>query len=107
MLGGTYPSKPRSAYAKSCTIKVPCAFARFTISVRNDVAARARRRAKDLGTSQSAWFTSVAERELDASESSTDYIARINATVSVTSDDTTDFARIAARRTLETDDTSW
>src|ERR1700722_19801783 len=35
MLGGMYPSKPRSAYAKSCTIKVPCAFARFTISVRN------------------------------------------------------------------------
>jgi hypothetical protein len=82
-------------------------YTKITISVRNDVAARARRRAKELGTSQSAWFTSVAERELDASESSTDYIARINATVSVTSDDTTDFARIAARRTLETDDTPW
>jgi hypothetical protein len=77
-------------------------YTKITISVRNDVAARARRRIKELGTNQSAWFNSVAERELDASQSSADYIARIDATVE--GDDTVDFAREAARRTLTNDD---
>ena len=81
-------------------------FTKITISVRNDVAARARRRAKELGTSQSAWFNSAAERELNASESSVDYIARIDATVEA-GDDTFEFARLAASRTLEGDDTGW
>lgn len=90
------------------TVRKASEYTKITISVRNDVAARARRRIKELGTNQSAWFNSVAEKELDASQSSADYIARIDATVGAGGDDTIEFAREAARRTLaHGDDTEW
>ncbi len=86
------------------SVRKPSEYTKITISVRNDVVARARRHIKELGTNQSAWFNSVAERELDATESSADYIARIDATVGASGDDSTDFAREAARRTVQSDD---
>jgi len=90
------------------TMRKASEYTKITISVRNDVAARARRRIKELGTNQSAWFNSVAEKALDASQSSADYIARIDATVGTGGDDTIEFAREAARRTLaKGDDNEW
>ena len=79
-------------------------YTRITISLRNDVATRVRRRIKELGTDQSEWFNAVAERELDAGESSVDFIARIDATVAANGDDTLDFAWEIARRTLTNGD---
>ncbi len=83
-------------------------FMKITISVRRDVVARANRRAKELGTNRSAWFNQVAERDLDATNSSVDVIARINAVVAANENDTIDFARAAANRLLaDGDDTEW
>jgi hypothetical protein len=81
---------------------------KITISVRSDVVARANRRAKELGTNRSAWFNQVAERDLDATNSSVDVIARINAVVAANENDTIDFARAAANRLLAGgNDTEW
>jgi hypothetical protein len=83
-------------------------FMKITISVRSDVVARANRRAKELGTNRSAWFNQVAERDLDATNSSVDVIARINAVVAANENDTIDFARAAANRLLAGgNDTEW
>ena len=83
-------------------------FVKITISVRRDVVARATRRAKELGTNRSAWFSQVAERDLDASNSSVDVIARINAVVAASENDALDFARAAALQLLANgDDTEW
>lgn len=83
-------------------------FMKITISVRRDVVARANRRVKELGTNRSAWFSQVAERDLDTTNSSVDVITRINAVVAANENDTIDFARAAANRLLaDGDDTEW
>ena len=83
-------------------------FVKTTISVPSEVYARATRRAKELGTSRSAFFADAAEKELDAANTSTGVIDRINAVVDAVNDDTLEFTTAAARRLLAKDDrTKW
>jgi metal-responsive CopG/Arc/MetJ family transcriptional regulator len=79
-------------------------FVKTTISVPSEVYARATRRAKELGTSRSAFFTKAAEKELDAANTSAGIIDRINAVVDAVNDDTIAFTTTAARRVLAKDD---
>ena len=79
-----------------------------TISVPSEVYARATRRAKELGTSRSAFFAGAAEKELDAANTSAGVIDRINAVVDAVKDDTIEFTTSAARRLLAKDNgTKW
>ncbi len=83
-------------------------FVKTTISVPSEVYARATRRAKELGTSRSAFFAGAAERELDAANTSEGVIERINAVVDAVRDDTMEFTATVARRRLAKDDgTKW
>lgn len=83
-------------------------FVKTTISVPSEVYARATRRAKELGTSRSAFFAGAAEKELDAANTSAGVIDRINAVVDAVKDDTIEFTLTAARRLLVKDDgTKW
>ncbi len=83
-------------------------FVKTTISVPSEVYARATRRAKELGTSRSAFFAGAVEKELDATHTSVDVIDRINAVVDAVSDDTREFTEAASRRLLaKDDDTKW
>jgi len=83
-------------------------FVKTTISVPSEVFARATRRAKELGTTRSAFFSNAVARELDATPSSPSVIERINAVVDAVNDDTAALVREAARRRLaEEDDTTW
>jgi len=83
-------------------------FVKTTISVPIEVYARATRRAKELGTSRSAFFASAVKKELEAANSSAGVIDRINAVVDAVNDDTSEFSRTAARRQLTKDDgTKW
>ncbi len=101
-------SRQLSMTSYTGTMNKTSEFMKITISVRRDVVARANRRAKELGTNRSAWFNQVAERDLDATNSSVDVIARINAVVAANENDTIDFARAAANRLLaDGDDTEW
>ena len=69
---------------------------------------RARRGAKELGTSRSAFFAGAAEKELDAANTSAGVIDRINAVVDAVKDDTIEFTAAAARRLLAKDGgTKW
>ena len=83
-------------------------FVKTTISVPIEVYARATRRAKELGTSRSAFFASAAEKELEAANTSVGVIDRINAVVDAVNDDTSEFSSAAAHRLLAKDDgTKW
>ena len=83
-------------------------FVKTTISVPSEVYARATRRAKELGTSRSAFFAGAAEKELDAANTSAGVIDRINAVVDAVKDDTIEFTTSAARRLLAKDNgTKW
>ncbi|MGA7835662.1 MAG: hypothetical protein WCA31_10700 [Acidimicrobiales bacterium] len=83
-------------------------FVKTTISVPSEVYARATRRAKELGTSRSAFFSGAVEKELDAMRTSVDVIDRINAVVDAINDDTREFTEVASRRQLAKDDsTKW
>jgi hypothetical protein len=83
-------------------------FVKTTISVPSEVYARATRRAKELGTSRSAFFAGAAEKELDAANTSAGVRDRINAVVDAVNDDTIEFTTMAARRLLAKDDaTKW
>ena len=83
-------------------------FVKTTISVPGEVYARATRRAKELGTSRSAFFADAAEKELNATQTSVDVIDRINSVVDAVNDDTREFTEAASRRQLEKDDgTKW
>ncbi len=83
-------------------------FVKTTISVPSEVYARATRRAKELGTSRSAFFAGAAEKELDAANTSAGVLDRINAVVDAVNDDTIEFTTTAARRLLAKDDaTKW
>jgi metal-responsive CopG/Arc/MetJ family transcriptional regulator len=83
-------------------------FVKTTISVPSEVYARATRRAKELGTSRSAFFADAVEKELDAATTSPDVIERINAVVDAVADDAKEFVREATRRLLaKDDDTKW
>jgi metal-responsive CopG/Arc/MetJ family transcriptional regulator len=83
-------------------------YVKTTISVPSEVFARATRRAKELGTSRSAFFSDAVEKELDAATTSGDVIDRINAVVVAVGDDTTEFTTTAAHRLLAKDDgTKW
>jgi metal-responsive CopG/Arc/MetJ family transcriptional regulator len=79
-------------------------YVKTTISVPSEVYARATRRAKELGTSRSAFFSDAVEKELDSANTSADVIERINAVVDAVKDDTVEFATTAARRRLTKDD---
>jgi 3-oxoacyl-[acyl-carrier-protein] synthase III len=72
-------------------------FVKTTISVPSEVYARATRRAKELGTSRSAFFAGAAEKELDAANTSADVIDCINAVVDTVNDDTIRFTTTAAQ----------
>ena len=83
-------------------------FVKTTISVPIEVYARATRRAKELGTSRSAFFSGAVEKELEASNTSAGVIDRINAVVDAVNDDTREFSTAAAHRLLAKDDgTKW
>jgi len=83
-------------------------FVKTTISVPSEVYARATRRAKELGTSRSAFFARAAEKELDAANTSAGVIDDINAVVDAVKDDTVEFTTMAARRLLaKNDGTKW
>ncbi len=83
-------------------------FVKTTISIPSEVYARATRRAKELGTSRSAFFAGAVEKELDASHTSVDVIDRINVVVDAVNDDTGEFTEAASRRQLAKDDgTKW
>ena len=83
-------------------------YVKTTISIPSEVYARATRRAKELGTSRSAFFAGAVEKELDASHTSSDVIDRINAVVDAVNDDTREFTEAASRRQLAKDDgTKW
>jgi metal-responsive CopG/Arc/MetJ family transcriptional regulator len=83
-------------------------FVKTTISVPSEVYARATRRAKELGTSRSAFFAGAVEKELDAANTSAGVIDHINAVVDAVNDDTIEFTTTAARRLLAKDDgTKW
>jgi metal-responsive CopG/Arc/MetJ family transcriptional regulator len=83
-------------------------FVKTTISVPSEVYARATRRAKELGTSRSAFFADAAEKELDAANTSAGVLDRINAVVDAVNDDTIEFTTTAAHRLLAKDDaTKW
>ncbi|MHB2029324.1 MAG: hypothetical protein ACYCPT_10975 [Acidimicrobiales bacterium] len=83
-------------------------FVKTTISVPKEVYARATRRAKELGTSRSAFFAGAVAKELNATHTSADVIERINAVVDAVNDDTREFSKAASRRQLAKDDgTKW
>ena len=83
-------------------------FVKTTISVPIEVYARATRRAKELGTSRSAFFAGAVERELELANTSADVIDRINAVIDAVNDDTIEFSTTAAHRQLAKDDgTKW
>ncbi len=83
-------------------------FVKTTISIPSEVYARATRRAKELGTSRSAFFAGAVEKELDSSRTSADVIDRINAVVDAVIDDTREFTKAASHRRLAKDDgTKW
>ena len=83
-------------------------FVKTTISVPIEVYARATRRARELGTSRSAFFAGAVKKELEAANSSAGVIDRINAVVDAVNDDTSEFSRTAAHRQLAKDDgTKW
>ncbi len=83
-------------------------FVKTTISVPIEVYARATRRAKELGTSRSAFFAGAVEKELEAANTSAGVIDRINAVVDAVNDDTNEFSTTAAHRLLaKDDDTKW
>ena len=83
-------------------------FVKTTISVPIEVYARATRRARELGTSRSAFFAGAVEKELELANTSAGVIDRINAVVDAVNDDTREFATIAAHRQLAKDDgTKW
>ena len=83
-------------------------FVKTTISVPIEVYARATRRAKELGTSRSAFFAGAVEKELEAANTSAGVIDRINAVVDAVNDDTNEFSTTAAHRLLAKDDgTKW
>jgi len=83
-------------------------YVKTTISIPSGVYARVTRRAKELGTSRSAFFAGAVEKELDATHASTDVIDQINAVVDAVSDDTREFTETASRRQLaKNDGTRW
>jgi len=83
-------------------------FVQTRISVPAEVYARATRRAKELGTSRSAFFTEAVEKELARVESSVDIIDQTNAVVEDTEVDTRGFVATSSRRTLAKEDaTKW
>jgi hypothetical protein len=89
-------------------MKNPSQFVKTTISVPSEVYARATRRAKELGTSRSAFFTDAVEKELAGTDSSIGVIERINAVIKDTEGDTSEFVAFSSRRTLKRDDaTRW
>jgi len=79
-------------------------YVKTTISIPSGVYARATRRAKELGTSRSAFFAGAVEKELDSSNTSVDVIDRINVVVDAVNDDTREFAEEASRRQMAKDD---
>ena len=94
----------------SYTVRVPKStkFVKTTISVPSEVFARATRRAKELGTSRSAFFAGAVEKELDAANTPAGIIDQINAVVDAVHDDSIEFTTAAARRVLaKTDSTEW
>jgi hypothetical protein len=94
----------------SYTDRMPKAtqFVKTTISLPSEVFARATRRARELGTSRSAYFAYAAEKELDGANTSIGVVERINAVVDAVNDDTNEFTTAAAHRLLRKDDgTKW
>jgi len=86
----------------------PSQFVKTTISVPSDVYVRATRRAKQLGTSRSAFFTEAVARELADASSNDDIVDQINSVVEEVNSDSSEFVETAARRTLLKDDaTKW